>query len=270
MQFGAFCPMMRSHGTDAPREIYQFGKKGDRVYDAIEKSIRLRYSLLPYIYSAAWDVTANRSTMMRALVMDFPEDRNALDINDQYMFGKSLLVCPVTAAMYSKETKEDFTAVGSRELYLPSGTDWIDFWTGEKLKGGQRIKKETPLDIIPLYVRAGAIIPFGPDVQYATEKPWDNLEIRVYEGANGGFTLYEDEKDNYNYEKGAYSLIPFSWDNTKKTLTIGNRTGTFPGMISERSFRIMLVAGKMETGSELSEKQAKVVTYTGKKLVVAF
>ena len=270
IQFGAFCPMMRSHGTDAPREIYQFGKKGDRVYDAIEKSIRLRYSLLPYIYSSAWDVTANRSTMMRALVMDFPDDRNALDINDQYMFGKSLLVCPVTAAMYSKETKEDFTAVGSRELYLPSGTDWIDFWTGEKLKGGQRIKKETPLDIIPLYVRAGAIIPFGPDVQYATEKPWDNLEIRVYEGANGGFTLYEDEKDNYNYEKGAYSLIPFSWDNTKKTLTIGNRTGTFPGMISERSFRIMLVAGKMETGSELSEKQAKVVTYTGKKLVVAF
>ncbi|MFZ2286966.1 MAG: TIM-barrel domain-containing protein [Bacteroidales bacterium] len=270
MQFGAFCPMMRSHGTDAPREIYQFGKKGDRVYDAIEKSIRLRYSLLPYIYSAAWDVTADRSTIMRALVMDFPDDRNALDINDQYMFGKSLLVCPVTKAMYSKETKEDFSAVGSRELYLPSGTDWIDFWTGEKLKGGQRIKKAAPLDIIPLYVRAGSVIPFGPDVQYATEKPWDNLEIRVYEGGSGRFTLYEDENDNYNYEKGAHSLIPFSWDNTKKTLTIGDRTGTFPGMINERSFRIVLVPGKMGTGSELSEKQAKVVTYTGKKLVVAF
>lgn len=270
MQFGAFCTMMRSHGADAPREIYQFGKKGDRVYDAIEKAIRLRYSLLPYIYSSAWDVTAGKSTMMRALVMDFPGDKNALDINDQYMFGKAILVCPVTTSMYSKETKEDFSTVGTRELYLPSGTDWIDFWTGEKHRGGQKIIKEAPLDIIPLYVKAGSVLPFGPDVQYATEKPWDNLEIRVYEGDNGNFILYEDENDNYNYEKGAYSLIPFDWDNRKKTLTIGNRTGAFTGMMDERSFRIVLVAGKMEPGSEWSEQSAKVVTYAGKKIVVAF
>ncbi len=268
MQFGAFCPMMRSHGTDAPREIYQFGKKGDRIYDAIEKSIKLRYSLLPYIYSAAWDVTANRSTMMRALAMDFPSDSKALDINDQYMFGKSFLVCPVTTAMYSRDTKEDFSAVGKRELYLPSGTDWIDFWTGEKLRGGQKVIKEAPVDIIPLYVRAGAIIPIGPDVQYATEKRWDNLEIRIYAGADGLFTLYEDENDNYNYEKGAYSNITFRWNDAGKTLTIGDRKGSFPGMLSERKFRIILVGKYKGTGTETPKQWDKEITYEGKRTVI--
>ena len=267
MQFGAFCPMMRSHGTDAPREIYQFGKKGDRIYDAIEKSIKLRYSLLPYIYSAAWDVTANRSTMMRALAMDFPSDSKALDINDQYMFGKSFLVCPVTTAMYSRDTKEDFSAVGKRELYLPSGTDWIDFWTGEKLRGGQIVIKEAPVDIIPLYVRAGAIIPIGPDVQYATEKRWDNLEIRIYAGADGLFTLYEDENDNYNYEKGAYSNITFRWNDAGKTLTIGDRKGSFPGMLSEQKFRIILVGKNKGTGTETPKQWDKEITYEGKRTV---
>ncbi len=267
MQFGAFCPMMRSHGTDAPREIYQFGKKGDRIYDAIEKSIKLRYSLLPYIYSAAWDVTANRSSMMRALAMDFPSDSKALDINDQYMFGKSFLVCPVTTAMYSRDTKEDFSAVGKRELYLPSGTDWIDFWTGEKLRGGQIVIKEAPVDIIPLYVRAGAIIPIGPDVQYATEKRWDNLEIRIYAGADGLFTLYEDENDNYNYEKGAYSNITFRWNDAGKTLTIGDRKGSFPGMLSEQKFRIILVGKNKGTGTETPKQWDKEITYEGKRTV---
>ncbi|HPS97579.1 MAG TPA: glycoside hydrolase family 31 protein [Bacteroidales bacterium] len=267
MQFGAFCPMMRSHGTDAPREIYQFGKKGDRIYDAIEKSIKLRYSLLPYIYSAAWDVTSNRSSMMRALAMDFPSDSKALDINDQYMFGKSFLVCPVTTAMYSRDTKEDFSAVGKRELYLPSGTDWIDFWTGEKLRGGQIVIKEAPVDIIPLYVRAGAIIPIGPDVQYATEKRWDNLEIRIYAGADGLFTLYEDENDNYNYEKGAYSNITFRWNDAGKTLTIGDRKGSFPGMLSEQKFRIILVGKHKGTGTETPKQWDKEITYEGKRTV---
>ena len=268
IQFGAFCPMMRSHGTDAPREIYQFGKKGDKVYDAIEKSINLRYSLLPYIYSAAWDVTANQSTMMRALVMDFPEDRDALDINDQYMFGKSILVCPVTTAMYSKDTKEDFESIGSRELYLPSGTEWFDFWTGEKLKGQQKVKKEAPLDIMPLYIKAGSIIPFGPKVQYATEKRWDNLEIRIYDGANGSFTLYEDENDNYNYEKGACSTITFTWDDRKRTLTIGDCAGSFPGMIKERTFNIILVSENKGKGTIIVDKYDRVVTYSGKKVTV--
>jgi alpha-D-xyloside xylohydrolase len=268
IQFGAFCPMMRTHGTDAPREIFQFGKKGDKVYDAIEKSINLRYSLLPYIYSASWDVTANQSTMMRALMMDFPEDKQVLNINDQYMFGKSLLVCPVTKPMYSKETKEDFSTVRTRELYLPIGTDWYDFWTGEKYTGGQTVNKETPIDIIPLFVKAGSILPVGPDVQYATEKKWDNLEIRVYEGANGEFTLYEDENDNYNYEKGAYSTITFTWNDSKKTLTINDRKGSFPGMLPERKFNFIKVASGNGTGMDAVQKYNTVVDYKGTKVMV--
>jgi len=242
--------MMRSHGTDAPREIYQFGKKGEKIYDAIEKAIHLRYSLLPYIYSTSWDVTANQSTMMRALVMDFPHDRRALDINDQYMFGKSLLVCPVTRLMYAdtsiqgKDTTvaANFGKPKACSLYLPKGTDWVDFWNGEKWSGGQEIKKEAPIDIIPLFVKAGSILPVGPRVEYATEKKWANLELRVYPGADGTFTLFEDELDNYNYEKGACSTIPITWNDAKKVLTIGDRQGSFAGMLNERTFNIVWVS----------------------------
>ena len=268
IQFGTFCPMMRSHGTDAPREIYQFGKKGDIVYDAIEKYINLRYSLLPYIYSASWDITANQSTMMRALMMDFANDKQSLDINDEYMFGKSLLVCPVTKPMYSKETKEDFSNLKSRELYLPGGTEWYDFWTGSKFTGGQTINKEAPIDIMPLYVKAGSILPVGPEVQFTTEKKLDNLEIRVYEGANGEYTLYEDENDNYNYEKGIYSTIKFTWNDAKKILTINDRKGSFPGMLAERKFNIIQVAKNKGTGTDAVEKFDKAITFKGKKMVV--
>jgi len=261
IQFGAFCPMMRSHGADAPREIYQFGKKGEIIYDAIEKFIKLRYSLLPYIYSTSWDVSENHSSMMRALVMDFSSDKKALNIDDQYMFGKSILVCPVTERMYNQNGKADFSTVKKRELYLPGGTNWIDFWTGEMLKGGQTVTKETPIDIMPLYVKAGSIIPIGPDVQYAEEKPWDNLEIRIYEGADGEFTLYEDENDNYNYEEGLYSTIRFSWDDSKKVLTIDEREGSYPGMINERQFEVKIVG---------QENNVKKVNYTGRKASVQF
>ena len=276
MQFGAFCPMMRSHGTDAPREIYQFGERGGEIFDAIEKYINLRYKLLPYIYSTSWDVTSNQSTMMRALVMDFAEDKDALDINNEYMFGKSLLVCPVTNPMYSKivvdgndTTKvEDFSKIKSEEVYLPKGSDWIDFWTGEKINGGQKIFKETPIDIMPLYVKAGSIIPIGPKVQYAEEKKWDNLEIRIYPGANGEFTLYEDENDNYNYEKGNYSTITFTWDNAQKTLTIHDRKGSFPGMLSERNFHIVQVSKNNGVGMKKIEEYNKVITYDGNEVIV--
>jgi len=260
--------MMRSHGADAPREIYQFGKKGDKVYDAIEKYINIRYRLLPYIYAASWDVTANQSSMMRALVMDFPNDKQSLDINDEFMFGKSILVCPVTNSMYSKNTEEDFSSVKTRELYLPKGSDWYDFWTGEKYPGGQKLNKESPLDIIPLYIKAGSILPIGPKVQYATEKKWDNIELRVYEGANGEFTLYEDENDNYNYEKGAYSTITFSWNDAKKALTINDRKGTFPGMLTDRKFNIVRVTKNKNNGMDVVEKFDKEVTYSGKKIVI--
>lgn len=270
IQFGTFCPMMRSHGEGSPREIYQFGKKGDKIYDSDEKYINLRYSLLPYIYSTSWDVTANHSTFMRALVMDFAHDKQALDINDEYMFGRSLLVCPVTSSMYTRGGHEDFSTVKSKEVYLPKGCDWVDFWTGEKLAGGQRINKESPLDIIPLYVKAGSVMPLGPKVQYASEKKWDNLEMRVYEGANGEFTLYEDENDNYNYEKGAYSTITFTWNDTKKTLTISDRKGAFPGMLTSRKFNIVRVTKNKGTGVSEAEKSDKEVTYLGEKVVVRF
>jgi alpha-D-xyloside xylohydrolase len=278
LEFGTFTPMMRSHGTDAPREIYQFGKKGDRDFDAIDKYINLRYRLLPYIYSTSWDVTHNQSSMMRALVMDFPKDKNALDINDEYMFGKSLLVNPVTEPMYIKKTgegrnaiaTEDFSTVKGKEVYLPAGTDWYDFWTGEKVFGGKKINKETPFDIIPLYVKAGSILPFGPQVQYAEEKKWDDLEIRIYPGADGKFVLYEDENDNYDYEKGAYSTINFNWDDKKKTLTIGDRNGSFPGMLAERKFNIVIANDSKGTGENSRTKPDKEITYAGKRITVIF
>lgn len=276
IQFGAFCPMMRSHGTDAPREIYQFGKNGDEIYDAIDKYINMRYLLLPYIYSTSWNVTANQESIMRALVMDFAKDKQVLDINNEYMFGKAFLVCPVTQPMYSKIVAQgndtskvvDFSKIKSDEVYLPKGTDWIDFWTGEKYNGGQTLNKETPIDIMPLYVRAGSILPIGPKVQYSTEKKWDNLEIRVYPGADGKFTLYEDENDNYNYQKGIYSTITFSWNNTKKVLIIGDRKGVFPGMFKERKFRIVMVSINKDTGMNPVEKYDKVVIYDGKEVLV--
>lgn len=271
IQFGAFCPMMRSHGTDAPREIYQFGKKGDKIYDAIEESIDLRYRLLPYIYSTSWDVTAHQSTMMRALAMDFADDKQVWNIDNQYMFGKSLLVCPVTDSMYSKRgttvNVEDYSRIKTHEVYLPKGTDWCDFWTGERLKGGQTVQKEAPIDIIPLYVKAGSILPFGPKVQYATEKKWDNLEIRIYPGADGEFTLYEDENDNYDYEKGMYSTITLTWDDAKKVLTVNERKGSFPGMLSEHTFNVVVVSQTNGDGMNSSNKFDKVISYSGKKVV---
>ncbi len=276
IQFGTFCPMMRSHGTDAPREIYQFGTKGNKVYDAVEKYINLRYSLLPYIYSTSWDVTSNNSSMMRALVMDFAKDKQALDINDEFMFGKSLLIAPVTEKMYVKPVAvngkdtvyaEDFSTVKTKQVYLPSGTEWFDFWTAEKYNGGQTISKETPLDIIPLFVKAGTILPIGPNVQYSTEKKWDDLEIRIYPGANGEFVLYEDENDNYNYEKGIYSTITFNWNDKTKSLTINDRNGSFPGILENRKFNIILLNSNK---GDVEKPVDKTVTYNGKKLVIKF
>ena len=245
MQFGTFCPMMRSHGTDAPREIYQFGRPGNSVYDAIKQSIQLRYRLLPYIYSTSWDVSAHQSTFMRALMMDFAADKKTWNINDQYMFGKSFLVCPVTKP--STETKQ-------RNLYLPAGADWFDFYTNKKYTGGQSVSKDIPLNEMPLYVRAGSIILFGSDVQYATEKPWNNLNISIYPGKDAKFTLYEDEFDNYNYEKGAYSEIPMSWNDRTQTLTIGKREGSYKGMIYSRTFSV----------KRISDGNLKTVHYSGK------
>ena len=270
-QYGTFLPMQRSHGSGVKKEIYNLGKKGDWVYDSEEKYINLRYALLPYLYSTGWQVTDNAGSFLRALFMDFNEDKKVHTISNQYMFGKAFLVTPVTRNMYVfsdkeqwKDPYEDFSKTGTQDVYLPKGTKWFDFWTGEALNGGQLVTKEVPIDIIPLYVRAGSIVPFGPKVQYSTEKKWNNLEIRIYPGADGEFVLYEDENDNYNYEKGAYSIIKFTWDDAKRTLNIADREGTFPGMLKSRKFNIVVVDKENGTGSVQSTNFTKSVSYGGK------
>lgn len=268
-QFGAFTPMMRSHGTNTPREIYQFGEKGSWEFNALEKYINLRYMMLPYLYSTAWSVSDNGDTFMRPLFMDFPQDVRVHDMDNQYMFGRSLLIVPVTEPMYvDKDKKINMNDIKTKQVYLPAGNDWFDFWTGEKWNGEQTISKETPVDIMPIYVKAGSIFPVGPKVQYATEKKWDKLEIRVYPGEDGTFVLYEDENDNYNYEKGMYSTITFKWDNKKRILSINDRVGKFSGMLKKRTFNIVLVEKGQGTGDRFTAKATKVVTYNGKSIRV--
>ncbi|GHT60877.1 xylosidase [Bacteroidia bacterium] len=249
LQFGTFCPMMRSHGTGVPREIWNFGNRGDWCFDAIEKYINLRYRLLPYIYSASWDVSRNDGTFMRALVMDFAADKNTYDLGNEFMFGRSLLVVPVT-----KPNAEQW------KVYLPQGCDWYDFWTNEKFTGGQTFDRATPKDLIPLYVKAGSVLPWGPKVQYATEKNWKELALKIYPGTDGQFTLYEDELDNYNYEQGQYSEILFTWNEASRTLTIGERKGSFTGMLKSRKFTIEM----------MGTQTTKTVTYSGKSTTVTF
>ena len=267
MQYGLFCPVFRSHGADAPREIWQFGQKGEPVYDAIEKQIRLRYRLLPYIYSTAWQVTSNNDSYMRPLFADFASDKNVWDMTDEFLFGRSILACPIASPQYTEEkiirtdamtgwnkqnekikelenNNADWTASKSAVKYLPKGAKWYDFWTNKQYKGGQNVTIETTLDRVPMFVRAGSILPLGPEMQYVGEKAWDNLELRIYPGANGTFTLYEDEGDNYNYEKGQYATIVFQWNDSKKTLTIGARQGSYPGMLQQRRFTIVLPTGQ--------------------------
>lgn len=258
LQFAAFTPMFRSHGTQTPREIYQFGEKGYWAYDAIEKFINLRYQLLPYIYSNAWEVTAAASTMMRGLAMDFKQDKKTWDINDQYLFGKSLLVAPIVDSLSN-----------TRQIYLPKGTTWTDFWTGEQHQGGNTVVKKAPTDIIPLYVKAGSIIPFAQKQQYVGEKADETLELRIYTGADGEFSLYEDEGDNYNYEKGISSLIAFSWNDKNKSLTISKTKGEFPGMLKKRRFHIVLVNQSKGTGAQMSAS-FKAVEYSGKQQQIRF
>ena len=276
MQYGLFCPVFRSHGADAPREIWQFGKKGEPVYDAIEKSIRLRYRFIPYLYSTAWQVTSHNESYLRPLFSDFASDKRVWDMTDEFMFGRSILAAPIVEAQYTEEkiikedamtgwdrkemnsdgeVKVDFTGSKATRKYLPKGTDWYDFWTGNRMKGGQFVTIQTTFDRVPMFVRVGSILPFGPEMQYVGEKAWDNLELRVYPGADATFTLYEDEGDNYNYERGVYSTINFEWSDRSRTLTIGQRKGSFPGMIQSRKFTIVLPDGT-----------SSVVEYQGKEV----
>jgi alpha-D-xyloside xylohydrolase len=410
-QFGAFCPIFRSHGSETPREIWEFG-------DFTEPMIRfdhLRYRLMPYIYSLAWQVTSRGYTMMRGLPMDFPADKNTYSIDDQFLFGPAIMVCPVTEYMVHRPPEDsilitpehfktndgrpgleatyysdaefktvcrkqiepdinlfwytgwpDFIAEATfsmrwegklvpsqtgphrfhmksfgpkrlfldgkevpcnywsvefytvpveleagkeydfafetsnavagafraqlfwktpeiharekvveprsqtRSVYLPAQTQWTDFWTGRTLPGGQTITDQAPIDRIPLWIRAGSILPMGPFVQYAAEKPADPIELRIYPGADGRFTLYEDENDNYNYEKGVYATIDFQWDDSGRTLTIGDRNGSFPGMLKQRTFNIILVGPGRGTGINPAPSPNKVILYKGKQQIIRF
>lgn len=414
-QFGAFTPLFRSHGAETPREIWQFKTRDLSMYKALIKIDNLRYRLLPYIYSQAWKITNEGYTLMRGMMMDFPNDKHTYNINDQYMFGPEILVKPVTREMYyptkytsvSKIPVNNFVTSGqskgldaeyfdgkdfdkkirtgidtiinfrwwhlnypvlashgyfsirrtgefispesgefefgattdggvriwingkliidswkeqevthyasgkinleknrhyslkiesfhstknigeiylklgkisnneinSKEAYLeksylPDGTQWYDFWTGEQLKGGQTNEKKSPIDILPLYVKAGSILPMGEKLQYADQKKADTVELRVYPGGNANFVLYEDENDNYNYEKGIYSTISFQWNDKDKTFTIGQRIGAFPGMLKERIFNLVIVNKAHGIGIDETKQPEKSLNYKGTLMTV--
>lgn len=259
-EFATFCPLTRLHGELKPREPWTFGGDSGPAYQVIVKFDQLRYQLLPYLYSLAGAVTHDGGTMMRALVMDFPDDVKARDITDEYLFGPALLVAPVT----TYEAR-------SRSVYLPSTPGgWYDFWTGAGTSGGQTIDAPAPYDAIPIYVRAGSIIPTGPEIQYTGEKSADPATLHVYAGADGRFTLYEDDGLTYNYEHGAFTRIPVFWDDAKRTLTIGQREGSFKGMLKERTFRVVLVTPGQPAGFSFAPATEPTVKYNGKSLTISF
>jgi alpha-D-xyloside xylohydrolase len=410
-QFGTFAPIFRSHGSETPREIWEFGEHTPTLI----KFDNLRYRLMPYIYSQAWQITHNGSSIMRGLPMDFPQDKATYGVGDQFLFGPSIMVAPVTEAMYhrppeksilvgaenfrtpdgkpglkatyfcdekwekvcheaiepgvdlywytgwpefihgpkfsmrwegklsvpvsgtyrfdlksfgpkkiyldGKEVAHNYDSMGSwtvplrleagkdyafkfetnnavlgafraqvywktpaahardaaplpvagktRNVYLPAGTSWFDFWTGKASQGGQKITVAADITTMPVLVKAGAIVPLGPFVQYAAEKPAETIELRIYPGANGDFVLYEDENDTYAYEKGVYATIAFHWNDAKRQLTIDPRKGKFPGMLAKRTFKVVVVSTGHGTGIEDTATPDKVVKYDGKKLTVA-
>ena len=263
MQYGLFCPVFRSHGADAPREIYQFGKKGEPIYDAIESTIRLRYRLLPYIYSTAWQVTSANESYLRALTYDFASDKNTWNLGSEFMFGRSILATPILDPQYTEEKifkedamsgwdkkdakieklkdgKIDFSEEKTATKYLPKGANWYEFYTEKLYKGGRNVTFTTTIDRTAMFVKAGTILPLAPVMQYAQQSQWDNLDIIVYPGSNAVFTLYEDEGDNYNYERGVYSTITMKWNDSQRTFTVEARQGQFPGMLQNRKFNIRI------------------------------
>jgi len=256
-QFGTFCPLFRSHGQFPYREVFNVAPENHPAYKTMLAYDKLRYRLMPYIYSLTGMVTHNDYTIMRALVMDFNDDKKVANIGDQFMFGPSLLINPVTEYKIRK-----------RSLYLPAGNGWYDLKSGKYFSGGKTVTADAPYTDIPIYVKAGSIIPCGPEIQYSDEKPADPIRLFVYTGADGSFTLYEDENVNYNYEKGKFSTIPFTYNEKNRTLTIGNRQGEFPGMLSTRTFEIVWIGKGKPGGLDFERKADAVVTYNGTELQV--
>jgi alpha-D-xyloside xylohydrolase len=248
-QYGAFCPIFRAHGTrtNNQNELWSYGARAQSILKLYD---RLHYRLIPYIYTLAAKTTFEGYTPMRALAFDFRSDPKSLDINDEFMYGPSLLVAPVTEAK----------AI-DRWIYLPEGADWYDFWTGRKLTGGKNVRRRTPLSIMPLYVRSGTILPLGPEEEYTTQHPDAPIELRIYAGADANFKLYEDDGETYDYEKGNFSWIPVSWDNKTRTVTFGVREGEFAGALSERIFHVVLVGAGRGIGERAGV--GRTVRYDG-------
>jgi alpha-D-xyloside xylohydrolase len=248
-QFGAFTPMFRVHGTGAPKEIWRFDREAQDILIRYDK---LRYRLLPYIYSTAWSVTSEGATMLRPLVMDFAQDDAALDVPDQFMFGRALLVAPVVRP-----------AATVRTVYLPAGSDWFDFWTGKRLRGGSTVVAEAPLDSLPLFVRAGSLLPLGPVVQHSEEQPNAPIELRIYPGANGRFTFYDDAGDGLAYERGERAIVQIEWNDAQRALTFSDRSGSFRGMSPTRTFNAVCVGERSGVGDQRTS-EAQRIDYAGK------
>jgi alpha-D-xyloside xylohydrolase len=253
-EFGTFCPIFRTHGHRPHNEMWTY----DQVEPILIEYDKLRYRLMPYIYSLAWKVTDQDYTMQRPLVMDWRADQKTWNIGDQFMFGPAILVNPVL--------KQNAT---HRTVYLPDSPVWYDFWTGASVKGGQEIEAEAPLKRLPLYVRAGAILPLGPEIEYAMQNPGGPVELRVYRGASGSFDLYEDSGDSYDYQKGQHTIIPIRWDDSARKLTIGARAGSFPGMAGQRQFRIVFVSEGHGNGPGPTANADREIAYDGKEMSVS-
>ncbi len=253
-EFGTFCPIFRTHGHRPNNELWTY----DKVEPTLIRYDKLRYRLMPYIYSLAWMVSSEDYTIQRPLVMDFRSDDKTWNIGDEFMFGPAILVNPVLKANATH-----------RGVYLPASPAWYDFWTGAATPGGKEIEAEAPLDRMPLYVRAGSILPMGPEIEYAAQNPGGPIELRIYRGADGQFNLYDDAGDSYDYEKGQHTVIPIRWNDSAALLTIDAREGTYPGMVETRAFRIVLVGSAHGTGVEVTGKADKEITYDGKETKVS-
>jgi len=253
-QFGAFVPLFRTHGQFPYRELWNIAPETHPAYKTMLYYTQLRYRLMPYIYTLAGMSHFNDYTIMRPLMMDFGNDKNVLNISNQYMFGNDLMICPV----YQYKARK-------REVYFPEGAGWYNLYDGKFIAGGQKQTVEAPYERMPIYVAAGSVLPIGKIVQN-TSQAQNDLTIFIYAGKNGTFSLYEDENLNYNYEKGKYSTIDFNYNDKSKTLSISDRNGSFNGMTKVRNFRIVLVNQKDSHGIDQTEKTSKLVHYVGKKI----
>jgi alpha-D-xyloside xylohydrolase len=245
--------MLRVHGSYGLHPGKEFWRFDAKTQDILRTYLNLRYRLLPYTYSVAWQVSAGGSTFMQPLVMDFPTDPNTLSIGNQYLFGPEVMVIPVTAAGATRQA-----------VYLPAaGAPWYNFWNGETVPAGQTTQAAAPVETLPLFIRPGSILPMGPFLQFSNEKPADPIELRIYRGADGTFTLYEDEGDTYDYENGQYATIPIAWHESTHKLEFGARSGSFPGMLRERTFNIVWVSKGHGAGVDVTVHSDSVVHYMG-------